>query len=63
MAKRKELTFEIYLNGEKVDKFSDEQKAKMSENLSKNMSEYYAQKIMKAQEEQRRQNALSNKQI
>lgn len=52
MAKRKELTYRIFVNDELVDKLTEEQKAILSERLSKVMSEDYAQKIMKERAEQ-----------
>ena len=41
--KNKPLTYTFYLNGEKIDKLTEEQLDKMSENLSKAMSAYYTQ--------------------
>lgn len=41
--KNKPLTYTFYLNGEKIDKLTEEQLDKMSENLSEAMSAYYTQ--------------------
>lgn len=42
MAKNKALTWTYYVNGEKVDKLTDEQCDRICEMLSEAMSRYYA---------------------
>lgn len=42
MSKEK-LTYSFYVNGEKVDKLSEEVLDRMAENLGKSMSLYYTQ--------------------
>lgn len=41
----KKLTYSFYVGGKKVDKLTPEQLNRMSERLSKAMSEYYAQHL------------------
>lgn len=43
MAKQQKLTYSFYVGGVKVDKLTPEQLGRMSERLSKSMSEYYTQ--------------------
>lgn len=43
MAKQQQLTYSFYVGGVKVDKLTPEQLDRMSERLSKSMSEYYTQ--------------------
>ena len=41
MAKQQQLTYSFYVAGVKVDRLTPEQLDRMSERLSKSMSEYY----------------------
>lgn len=45
MAKQQQLTYSFYVGGVKVDKLTPEQLDRMSERLSKSMSEYYTRHI------------------
>ena len=45
MAKQQQLTYSFYVGGVKVDRLTPEQLDRMSERLSKSMSEYYSNHI------------------